>query len=248
MAGEDVARELARIAADVGPALAPAGQDGLLRSIVATARRLFGAEASSLALLDDEGEHLVFRVADGRGTDTVVGISIPASQGIAGYVVQSGQPMAIEDVQRDPRFTRDVAETTGYLPTSILAMPLETERGILGVLEILDRQTEGLARAQEMEIVALFAQQAALAIENSRIFRDMGRVLFESAARAADGDVDLAQALRDLANEAPGPDAELAEVAALVADLGRLGEEERRTAVEILSRFLTYARRARRHR
>jgi hypothetical protein len=99
-----------------------------------------------------------------------------------------------------------------------------------------------------MEIVALFAQQAALAIENSRIFRDMGRVLFESAARAADGDVDLAQALRDRANEAPGPDAELAEVAALVADLGHLGEEERRAAVEILSRFLTYARRARRRR
>jgi GAF domain-containing protein len=177
-----------------------------------------------------------------------VGISIPASQGIAGYVVQSGQPMAIEDVQRDPRFTRDVAETTGYLPTSILAMPLETERGILGVLEILDRQAEGLARAQEMEIVALFAQQAALAIENTRIFRDMGRALFEGAARAAEGDEDLARALRELAGDAPGPDAELAEIAALIAELEHLGEEERRAAAGILSGFLAYARRARRRR
>jgi GAF domain-containing protein len=248
MATEDLVPHLARLAADVGPALAPASRDELLHSIVATARRLFGAEASSLALLDEEGEHLVFHVADGRGSDTVVGISIPAGQGIAGYVVQSGQPMAIEDVQRDPRFVTDVADTTGYLPRSILAMPLETERGILGVLEILDRQAEGLARAQEMEIVALFAQQAALAIENAQVFRDMGRLLFQAAARAADDDGDLVAALHAVADDAPRPDADLAEVAALIADLEHLGSEERRVASGLLAGFLSYARRSRRRR
>ena len=248
MATDDLIPQLARLAADVGPALAPASQDELLRSIVGTARRLFGAQASSLALLDESGEHLVFHVADGRGSDTVVGISIPAGQGIAGYVVQSGQPMAIEDVQRDPRFVTDVADTTGYLPTSILAMPLETDRGILGVLEILDRQAEGLARAQEMEIVALFAQQAALAIESSRVFRDMGRVLFEAAARAAADDGDLAAALEGVAEGAPRPDSDLAEVAAILADLEQLGPDERHVASGLLAGFLAYARRSRRRR
>lgn len=248
MTGEDVVRELGRLAADLGPALTPSGHDELLGSIVATARRLFGAEACSLALLDEAGEELVFLVADGRAASDVVGIRIPSTQGIAGFVVQSGQPMSIEDVQRDPRFSSDVAETTGYQPTSILAMPLETARGILGVLEILDRQSEGLARAQEMEIVALFAQQAALAIENSRVFRDMGRVLFQAAARVVDGHSDLARALEEAAEEAPGPDADLAEIGAAIAELERLGPRERRAALGIVTGFLDYARTARRRR
>lgn len=247
MANQDVLREFAQIATDVGKAIVPAGHDELLRSIVESARRLFGAAACSLALLSDDGEELVFHVADGEGADQVVGLRISASQGIAGFVVQSGQPMAIEQVQRDPRFAASFAQETGYAPTSILAVPLQTEREILGVLEILDPAEDGPVRAHEMEIVGLFADQAALAIENSRVFRTLGRALLSAVARAVEAErPDLARALEQVAESARGPRAEMAEIASLFADIGEMGAEERDAAVRLLSGFVRYARSVRR--
>jgi GAF domain-containing protein len=246
MPDADVLRELARIANDTGPALAPSGHDELLRSIVSTARRLFSAAACSMALLDASEEHLVFHVADGAGAREVIGLRIPSTAGIAGFVVRSGQALVIEDVTRDPRFAASFADETGYRPTSIVAVPLETQRSVLGVLEILDPASIGLARTQEMEIVGLFADQAALAIENSRVFADLGRQLLLAASRAADGDV--ATALEAVATERRRRRSDLAEIAALFAELGELGDEERTAAARLLTGFLTYARTARRPR
>jgi GAF domain-containing protein len=247
MPADELLRQLARVADEVGPALEPAGHEELLQSIVAAARRLFGAAASSMALLDEAEENLIFVVADGTSSETVVGLSFPATQGIAGFVVRSGQPLAIEDVRRDPRFAADFAEETGYRPTSILAVPLETERGVLGVLEILDRSEEAGARGQEMEIVGLFAQQAALAIENSRVFRDLGRTLLRALSLAAGTeDHDLTEALDAAAEDRRIVDPEMAELAEIFAELGQMGPEERKFATRLTVDFLTYARAARR--
>ena len=237
----DLLEELARVAADLGPALAPAGHEELLRSITSAARSLFQAAACSLALLDDKQEELTFYVASGAGSEDVVGMRVPVGEGIAGWVVTSGQPIAISDVTRDPRFAKDVAETTGYVPRSILAMPLETERQMIGVIEVLDRRMDGAEGPQDMEVLALFAQQAALAIENSRVFSDLGRALFEAAGVAADGS-DLSEALERVARDAPRPSADLAELAAHFNELGRLGPDERQAATHLVGEFLSYVR------
>ena len=139
----EMLQDLARTATDLGPALAPAGHEELLRSITEAAKNIFEAAACSLALLDDAQEELTFYVASGAGAEDVIGMRVPVGQGIAGWVVSSGQPIEIADVTRDPRFARDVAETTGYVPRAILAMPLETERAMLGVIEVLDRRADG---------------------------------------------------------------------------------------------------------
>lgn len=241
---EDLLGELARVAADLGPALRPVGHDELLASITETARRLFDAAACSLALLDDSEEELVFHVASGEGSRDVTGLRIPAGQGVAGWVVMSGQPISIEDVQNDPRFAVDVAETTGYVPRSILAMPLETERGTLGVIEVLDRRRGGAEGAMDMELLAVFARQAALAIESSRIFANLAAVLLQSVARAT-SDGGLGSALEKLAGDAPRPQADLAELALLFHELGRRGERERRTATRLAREFLDYVARPR---
>jgi GAF domain-containing protein len=233
--------EAAQLAAELGPALAPIGHNELLRSITSAAKSLFGAAACSLALLDDAGEELIFHVASGAGAEDVVGLRVPLGQGIASWVVTSGQPIAIADVTKDPRFARNVAETTGYVPRSILAMPLETERQMLGVIEVLDRRADGTEGPQDMEVLALFAQQAALAIENSRVFSDLGRALFEAAAAALE-DTELSDALEDVARRAPREVADLAELAAHFNDLGRLGVDERRAATQLVGDFLDYVR------
>ena len=235
---EDALQELARIAADSGPAIVPAGHLELLSSITTAAKDIFGAAACSMALLSDTQEELIFHVASGEGADDVVGMRIPSSQGIAGWVVTSGQPIAIEDVQQDPRFARDFAEQTGYVPRSILAMPLETDRRMLGVISVLDRRSS--PDRNDMELLSLFATQAALAIENSRVFTDMGTALFRAAAAAAGEGSHLSETLQRIADTAPDPSDDLAEIAAAFTELGRAGSEERRAAARIVTEFLRF--------
>jgi GAF domain-containing protein len=241
---EPLLEQVGRLAADLGPALAPVGHLELLRSITEAARRLFDAAACSLALLDEAGETLTFHVASGAGAAEVTGLRVPADRGIAGWVVGSGQPVSVADVAADPRFAADVAASTGYVPQSVLAMPLQTDRDVLGVIELLDQRADGPAGRRDMELLGLFAEQAALAIEASRVFADLGRALFRAAAAATDRD-DLAAGLDALARRAPGPAADLAELAAAFAELGRLGPAERAAATRLVREFLAYARGAR---
>jgi GAF domain-containing protein len=237
----DLLRQVAELAANLGPALTPSAHLELLRSITTAAMSLFGAAACSLALLHEDQEELEFYVASGAGADEVVGMRVPVGQGIAGFVISSGQPIAIEDVTRDPRFAAAFAAGTGYVPKSILAMPLETEREMLGVIEVLDRRTQGagLQGAGEMEMLSLFANQAALAIENSRVFTDLGRALFEAVGVAASG-AELTEALEEVARTAPPPASELAELAALFNRLALVGPDERRLATRIVTEVETF--------
>jgi GAF domain-containing protein len=237
---ERLLEQVAALAADLGPALAPVGQTELLRSITATARELFDAAACSLALLDEAQETLTFHVASGAGAQAVVGQRVPIDRGIAGWVVSSGQPVAVADVARDPRFAAEVAASTGYVPRSVLAMPLQTEREVLGVIELLDQQADAPAGRRDMELLGLFAGQAALAIETSRVFSSLGRALFQAVGLAAAGDRELASALDDLARRAPGPDPGLAELAGVFARLGQAGAAERTAATRLVREFLAY--------
>ncbi len=137
--------------------------DALLASLTELGRRIFDAAACSLAVLEPDEEHLVFRAASGAGADEVRGMRLPVSRGIAGWVVSSGQPIAVHDVRADPRFAVDVAESTGYVPRSILATPVIAGGEAIGVMEVLDR-SDAAAR-DDMTLLALLAQPAALAMQ-----------------------------------------------------------------------------------
>jgi GAF domain-containing protein len=138
----------------------------LLSAIVEVARSIFGAKASSIVLLDEEetGE-LVFEAVVGEGEDSLLGTRYPAGKGIAGWVLATGTPLVIEDVQQDPRHARDVAAETGYVPKGLMAAPLIHEERALGVLSVLDRPEQSLFSLQEMELLGLFANQAAIAVD-----------------------------------------------------------------------------------
>jgi GAF domain-containing protein len=137
----------------------------LLQSIVEVARAIFRAKASSIFLLDEEADDLVFEAVAGEGSDSLVGRRFPSSQGIAGFVLVSRQPLVIEDVLEDPRFSREVAESTGFVPKGLMAVPLLHEERVLGVLEVLDRPSDARFTLQEMDLLGLFANQAAIALD-----------------------------------------------------------------------------------
>jgi GAF domain-containing protein len=137
----------------------------LLTSIVEVARAIFKAKASSIFLLDEETDELVFEAVAGEGSDSLVGRRFPSSTGIAGFVLVSRQPLVIEDVLQDPRFSRETAESTGFVPKGLMAVPLLHEERALGVLEVLDRPSDARFTLAEMELLGLFANQAAIALD-----------------------------------------------------------------------------------
>ena len=185
---------------------------------------------------------MLYTTAAGEGADDVTGMRISSSQGIAGWVVQSGQPIAISDLANEPRFSRDLAEQTGYVPQTILAVPVETSQRMLGVLSLLDRDSQRPSADQDMTLLSLFADQAALALASVEKFSAMGRVLLDALAEAASGS-DLVLALRQAADGLPAAEADLAALAAAFAALARRGAAERRLALALLRDIGDYAER-----
>ncbi len=235
---DDLLQELADLASALGPALAPPGTERLLAALTETARALFGARACSLALLTEDESELVYTTAAGAGADGVSGLRIPADRGIAGWVAQSGQAVAIDDLQSDARFAREVAENTGYVPQAILAVPVSSDRRLLGVLSLLDRDSGRPGAESDMVLLALFADQAAIALEGAHAFSDLGRVLLGALSSAVAQDLPLAVAIGQV--PATRADAALTDLARLFAELGRHGPAERTLAVTLVRDVLSY--------
>jgi GAF domain-containing protein len=155
----------------------------LLQSVVDVARAIFKAKASSIFLLDEETDELVFEAVAGEGSESLIGRRFPSSTGIAGFVLVSRQPLVIEDVLSDARFSRETAESTGFVPKGLMAVPLLHEERALGVLEVLDRPKEARFSLAEMELLGLFANQAAVALDL------LQRARRAQAALAGEGDL-----------------------------------------------------------
>ncbi len=225
---------LAAVARRAGPALRleSAAGEAVLLSVVDAAVALIRAEAASIALHDPATGRLVFRVAAGEQGQGVVGLAIGADEGVAGYVFSTGQPLAIGEAASDPRFGRTAAAQTGYVPRSVLAVPLTDDAGTIGVLEVLDRRDGAPFDLRDMEAASVFARQATVAIRATRLETDTARLL-ETALRSLDaelaaGDIDVlvSGVVAELSNGEDGSATwPLADLVARVrsADPGQLG-------------------------
>ncbi len=157
----------------------------LLQSIVDATVRLFDAEAASIALFEQDPDRLEFRVAAGEQGAGAIGLTVPPTQGIVGFVYSTGQALSLSDVANDPRFNRGAAEQTGYVPRSIAAAPLLSDEGSVGVLQVLDKRGSPTFSLQDMELLGVFAGQATVAIAAARVQRDTERLLRSSLGQVA---------------------------------------------------------------
>ncbi|HEU0236796.1 MAG TPA: GAF domain-containing protein [Candidatus Limnocylindrales bacterium] len=196
--------------------LEPPGLDRLLRSIAEATVALFDAEAASIALVDPDGR-LRFRVAAGDQGAGVVGLVVEPGEGIAGFVLATSQPIAISDVATDPRFDREAAAATGYVPRSLLAVPLESGDRVIGVLEVLDRRGGNAFDLRDVSLAGVFARQAAIAIEVSRTERDVVELVAAGLAAAASAAGTSADGTVADVAEAPDWEAVAADAAARLA-------------------------------
>jgi GAF domain-containing protein len=160
------------------------GYRALLQSIVEVARAIFGARASSIFLHDEASDELVFEAVAGEGAGELVGRRFPSSTGVAGWVLVTRQPLVIEELADDPRFAREAAESTGFVPKGLMAVPLLYEDQSLGVLEVLDRPQKAAFSLAEMELLGLFANEAAIALDLLQKAREARTVLAGEGAEA----------------------------------------------------------------
>ena len=206
----DLLRAIARRGA-IARRLESGAERAVLTSIVEATVTLFDAEAASLALFDPALGQLVFVVAAGDQGQGVIGLAIAPDQGIAGYVFTTGQPLALSEVERDARFGRAAAEATGYVPRSVVAVPLIDEHGSLGVLEVLDKRSSATFSLRDIELAGVFARQATVAIRASRLERDIAGLLRTALAGLAGptdpgGDAAIEQIVERATSDLDGED------------------------------------------
>src|SRR5215472_11210114 len=137
----------------------------LLQSIVEVARSVFCAAAASVFLLDERTGDLVFEAVAGEGEEELVGTRFPSGTGLAGWVAMSGQALLVDDVTQNPQFARDAAESTGYVPSSIMAAPLISNGDCIGVLEVLDRASRPRGDLSDVDLIGMLATEVALGLE-----------------------------------------------------------------------------------
>jgi GAF domain-containing protein len=179
-----VLTEAAARAATAGR-LQQGSEERLLQLTAETAMRLFGTTATSIALFEREADRLVFRAAAGAQGPAVVGMSVGPSDGIVGYVFSTGEPVALADITSDARFDRALATKVGYIPRSVLAVPLIVDKEIVGVIELFDRDGGESFSVRDMELASAFAAQAGYAIAGTRIQHDLPALLAAALSQVA---------------------------------------------------------------
>ena len=246
--GADELRAALALAAATGTIASPISHDRLLQMIVETAADVLGARAGALFLVDEALDELVFEVAIGPKADAVKKFRVPLGHGIAGLVAVSGQPMAVSNADDDARQAADIADAVGYRPESILCVPLISGDRITGVLELLDKEAATSFSAADMHTLGLFANQAAVAIEQSRTHRHLP-ALVAAVIRSLDGGT--AAPTRDHTRRIADDLAGLVEddtyrgaldLAELVREIAWRGERERAACRALLLGFADYLR------
>lgn len=159
----------ARALRDVGLALGTTlDLDDLLELILGKLTELLEAERSTLYLLDETSGDLMSRIVFGS---EVRSIRLKVGHGIAGMVAKTGKPIRIKDAYEDSRFEPEWDALTGFRTTSMLAAPLKNHLGrTIGVIQVLNKKSGAEFTSEDEEILNALSTQAAVAIDNSRLF------------------------------------------------------------------------------
>lgn len=140
----------------------------LLRAVLEAASKVVDAETASLLLLDEKTHELYFDLALNMGEEAHK-VRLKLGQGIAGAVAQSLKPEIINEARSDPRWSPAMDKQSGFVTRSILAVPLTIKGRLIGVVEAINKRA-GEFSEDDLRSFEAFASQAAVAIDNARLF------------------------------------------------------------------------------
>jgi HD-GYP domain-containing protein (c-di-GMP phosphodiesterase class II) len=144
------------------------------------------AEAGSLLLVDEEKGQLHFEVVSGEKEENIKTISLNFGEGIAGWVAQHGTPLIVNSPKKDRRFFKGVDEKTEFKTRNIICVPVKVKEKVIGVLEAVNKQGRGRFDKEDLFLFTSLADQAAIALDNSRLYRELEEMFFQTADSLAD--------------------------------------------------------------
>jgi len=148
--------------------------DEILENVMVISKQVMNADASSLMLIDERTNELVYQVALGKvGEKLKQEFRLKMGQGIAGTVAQEGQPLLIEDVYTHPKFFRGHDDATGYRTKSMIAVPLKVGPRITGIAQVINRLDDVPFDADDLELFIALCGMAAIAIENAKMHKSL---------------------------------------------------------------------------
>jgi signal transduction histidine kinase len=159
-------RRLIDIARDLASTL---DLDILLNRIIRAAADISDAQAASILLYDNAARQLFFQVSTDLEQPLMRGLAVPLDS-IAGWIVTNRQPVRIADVSKDPRHFAGVEQAAQYSARSLMGVPLITKDKVVGALEVLNKRA-GEFSATDEDLLRVLGAQAAVAIENARLFQ-----------------------------------------------------------------------------
>jgi PAS domain S-box-containing protein len=154
-----------------------------LTTITDYTTRLLSMAATSVILLDETNDDLYFAAASGEGAEFVVGQRLSKGQGVAGWVIENGQPALIPDVSQDDRWHSRFDTEGGFSTRSILCVPLKSKGRVIGALEAINKKY-GFSQ-DDLHLLNALVASVATAIENARLFEQVraGRAQLQTLSR-----------------------------------------------------------------
>lgn len=227
----------------------------LAEQIVKMTQHALEASASSVLLLDDSGNELVFDVVLGGAKSTLRHLRISTQSGIAGWVARNGKPLIVNDVGQDERFNQQVDNATGFVTRSIMCAPMIVQRKVIGVLEVLNKKDGTDFSVQNLETLLSVASTAAMAIENLKLHKSAideyeNRIKIQEQLRHSQLMASLGEMTAGIAHEISNPLSSILLHCDLMLSEGipswqnrdlRVVRDEARRAMRIMRSLLTYS-------
>ena len=163
--------------------------DVLLANILSLATKVVKAKTGSIMLLDSSNRFLFIKTAIGLEKEIIKNTKLELGKSISGYVAEKGQPLLVEDVEKDPRFKRTSREK--YETKSLISVPLKAKDKILGVINLNNKLSGEPFDTKDLKLISTFASQAAIAIDDVYNFEQSRKkiaqlsVLHQIASRLA---------------------------------------------------------------
>jgi signal transduction protein with GAF and PtsI domain len=214
-----------------------------IENLLRLSAALMNSEEASVLIRDGSEGDLRFLTAIGKVAGKLLNLRVPAGKGIAGFVLSSGQPMAVADVGEERAFYDEVDRKTGYSTQTILATPLRHNGEIIGVLEYVNRIGEPPFKPftpDEMDTAALFAEGIASLInayESAKLFRELGNKLLNNKNET--DYIEIRNWLRTLRDSEEHR--EMMDLAVLLREIAARGDDERQLCREILESILRFS-------
>lgn len=143
--------------------------DEILKSLLTQMNEFLNAEALSIALVDNATNELEYRVAEGVGSDKIIGLRLPANKGLSGWVMDQGKPAIVQDTTVDSRFTLTGDERTGHITRAMICAPMQFQGEVLGTIQAIN-PIEGTFTQDDLDLLINLANIASTALANAQQF------------------------------------------------------------------------------